>query len=98
MNFFWPRFLKSAYRKEPISSFIVLIGAVDAVLGGVNESWSLLTFGLSTVGVAIAIRWWQSQRQEEVEPVHQTAKHYLPPSPSRVALPRLSASKHHPPQ
>lgn len=97
MNFFWPRFLKSAYRKEPISSFLVIVGIVDAVIGGTDESWSLLTFGLGTVGVAVALRWWQTQHQEP-EPIHQAPKHYLPPSSSRPALPILSSAKHHPPQ
>ncbi|MBD1881438.1 MULTISPECIES: hypothetical protein [unclassified Coleofasciculus] len=95
MNALWPRFLKSAYRKEPISSFVVIVGTVDAVIGGVDESWGLFSFGVLTVGAAIALRWWQTQGKE-VEPIPQTAKHFLPPPTSRPVLPMLSNSKHHP--
>lgn len=96
MNALWPRFLKSAYRKEPISSFVVIVGAVDAVIGGVDESWGLFSFGVLTIGAAIALRWWYQGK--EVEPIPQRAKHFLPAQSSRPVLPMLSASKHHPNQ
>lgn len=97
MNALWTRILKSAYRKEPISSFIIIMGAVDAVIGGVGERWSLLTFGLMMVLLAVAVRWWQSQRRE-AELAEQPVTHFLPPSSSRPALPMLSTSKRRPPQ
>lgn len=97
INALWPRFLKAAYRKEPISSFIVIVGAVDAVIGGVGERWSLLTFGLMMVVLAVALRWWQSQRQE-AEQSSQPVTHFLPPSSSRPALPMLSVTKRKPPR
>lgn len=97
MNALWPRFLRSAYRKEPISSFIVIVGAVDAVIGGAGERWSLLTFGLMMVLIAIALRWWQTQRRE-TELAEQPVTHYLPPTPSRPALPVLNAAKRQPPR
>ena len=97
MNALWPRILKSAYRKEPISRFIVIVGAVDAVIGGVGERWSLLTFGLMMVLLAVAVRWWQSQRRE-AELADQPVTHFLPPSSSRPALPILSTSKRRPHQ
>lgn len=92
MDASWTKLLKSAYRKERISSFVVIIGAVDAVIGGVDGRWSLLTFGLGTVGVAIALRWWQIQRSQEELP-EQAPKYYLPPQSSSPALPMLKASK-----
>jgi hypothetical protein len=92
MNALLPRILKVAYRKEPISSFIVIVGAVDAVIGGVGERWSLLSFGLMMVMLAVALRWWQTQRRE-TELADQPVTHYLPPSSSQPALPRLSATK-----
>jgi hypothetical protein len=95
MNALWPRILKSTYRKEPISSFIILMGAVDAVIGGTGERWSLLTFGLLMVVLAIALRWWQTQRRES-ELAEQPVTHFLPPSSSRPALPVLSTSKRKP--
>jgi hypothetical protein len=97
MNALLPRILKAAYRKEPISSFIVIVGAVDAVIGGVGERWSLLSFGLMMVVLALALRWWQSQRRE-TELADQPVTHYLPPSSSRPALPILSAAKRQPPR
>lgn len=95
MNALWPRILKSAYRKEPISSFIVIMGAVDAIIGGAGEHWSLLTFGLFMVMLAIAHRWWQTQRRES-ELAEQPVTHFLPPSSSRPPLPVLNASKRKP--
>jgi hypothetical protein len=97
MNALWPRILKSAYRKEPISSFIVIIGVVDAVIGGAGERWSLLTFGLLMVMLAIGLRWWQTQRKES-ELAEQPVTHFLPPSSSRPALPILSTAKRKPPR
>jgi len=95
MNALWPRILKSAYRKEPISSFIVIVGAVDAVIGGVGQRWSLLSFGIMMVMIAIVLRWWQSQRRE-AELAEQPVTHFLPPSSSRPALPMLSTTKRKP--
>ncbi|AFZ16885.1 hypothetical protein [Allocoleopsis franciscana] len=97
MNALLPRILKAAYRKEPISSFIVIVGSVDAVIGGVGERWSLLSFGLMMVVLAVALRWWQSQRRE-TELADQPVTHYLPPSSSRPALPILSTAKRQPPR
>src|ERR671933_1139589 len=97
MNALWPRILKSAYRREPISSFIVIVGAVDAVIGGVGERWSLLTFGLMMVVLAGALRWWQTQRRE-TELADQPVTHYLHPYSSRPALPMLSTTKRQPPR
>jgi hypothetical protein len=95
INALWPRFLKAAYRKEPISSFIVIVGAVDAVIGGVGERWSLLTFGLMMVVLAVALRWWQTQRKE-AELSEQPVTHFLPAASSRPALPMLSVTKRKP--
>ena len=97
MNALLPRILKAAYRKEPISSFIVIVGSVDAVIGGVGERWSLLSFGLMMMVLAVALRWWQSQRRE-TELADQPVTHYLPPSSSRPALPILSTAKRQPPR
>ncbi|WP_083626660.1 hypothetical protein [Planktothrix serta] len=96
MNALWPRVLKSAYRREPIVSFVVTVGTVDAVIGGVSSSLSLLSFGLSTVGVILVLRWWMLQRSKIQQP--ETAPEYsLPPSSSRPPLPKLTTDKHRSP-
>lgn len=92
MNALLPRFLKSAYRKEPISSFIVIVGAVDAVIGGVGEHWSLLSVGLLLIVSAGFLRWWQIQKAQ-ANLATQKAKYFLPPSSSRPPLPMLTSKK-----
>jgi hypothetical protein len=47
---------KLFYRREPISSFLLTLGAVDMVLGGLDDRWVLFSLGLSTVGLAIGVR------------------------------------------
>jgi small-conductance mechanosensitive channel len=96
MSGLMPRFLKSAYRKEPISSFILTVGTVDAVIGGVDSRLSLLILGLGIVGVAIALRWWLTQRNK-IELPTGAPIHYLPSRSSRPSLPMLSVSRKNPP-
>ena len=72
------------------------MGAVDAVMGGVGDRATLLAFGISLVCVAIALRWWQSQRSAVEEPA-RVPELYLPSRSSRPQLPSLSAAKKHPP-
>lgn len=91
MNAALPRFLKSAYRKEPLPSFLITIGAVNAVIGGFDERWALFSFGLGTVGVAITLRWWLLQQRHPEPP--RSPQRYLPPASSRPALPTLTAAK-----
>lgn len=79
MNITSPRFLKSFYRKEPITGVIITMGAVNAVLGGVNEIGSLMLLGLLASGSAIAYRWWMIQ-QTEARIEANTNQLYLPPS------------------
>lgn len=96
MNVLWPRLLRTAYRKEPISSFIVAVGMVDTAIGGLNDRWSLFSFGIATVGIAIALRWWLTQRSQ-VEQPEEIPQYYLPSRSSRPQLPILSVSKKRPP-
>jgi len=94
MDAFLPRMWKSLYRKEPISSFILIVGLVDAVMGGVGERWTLLGFGVMLIMVGIVTRFLQTQKQGSVAPPEeQRARRYLPPSPSPQPLPPLSSKK-----
>jgi hypothetical protein len=89
--------LKSIYRREPIVSFAITIGAVDAALGGLSEHWSLLWFGLGLAGTGIALRWWQAQRHHSIAEDSRPPAYILPPHSSRPSLPMLSMSKKTPP-
>ena len=88
MNAIFPTVLKRLYRKEPISSFLIVVGAVDAILGGVNEIGTLLIFGLLTSGMALGYRWWCIQ-QSETAANRKSKQLYLPPSANRSPLPNL---------
>ena len=89
-----PRFLKVAYRKEPISSFILIVGAVDIVIGGMGEQWGLLSLGLLTALLAAGLRWWQTQKSEAIAVEHKPRR-YLPPSSSLPPLPLLTHEHRH---
>ena len=90
----WTRFIRSAYRKEPISSFILTVGAADAVIGGIGMRWTLFSFGLVVAILAIALRWWQIQKTQPII-ADDTPRHFLPPQSSRSPLPMLTPKSHH---
>jgi hypothetical protein len=101
MNAALHRVLRSVYRKEPISSFILTMGAVDVAIGGLGSHWSLFSLGLGIVSLAIVLRWWQLQRLQEpdVEPAPESSDYYyLPPSASPPVLPKLRADRQSPPR
>jgi hypothetical protein len=88
MNILLPRFITRAYRKEPISAFVFTIGIVNALIGGVGERWTLLTFGLLIGASAIALRWWQGYQTRTVNDRKATAR-YLTGSDAPRPLPPL---------
>jgi hypothetical protein len=103
MNAIFPTVLKRLYRKEPISSFIIVVGAVDAVLGGVNEVGTLMILGLLTSGIAIGYRWWCIQQAEArfgggafPKDNRKSKQLYLPPSEHRTPLPNLGSRRNPP--
>ena len=81
------------YYKQPLSSFILTVGLVDAAIGGLGQSYSLLSFGLLTILIAAIIRFWQV-RTAKTRFRQQTTKRFLPPAPTGNPLPRLSRRKH----
>jgi hypothetical protein len=95
MNAIFPTVLKRLYRQEPISSFFLIVGAVDAVLGGVNEVGTLMILGLLTSGMAIGYRWWCIQ-QVEATAARKSKQLYLPESSNRAPLPNLDSRRHPP--
>ena len=94
MNAIFPTVLKRLYRKEPISSFIIIVGGVDAVIGGVSELGTLMILGLLTSGLAIGYRWWSIQ-QAETRLDRKSKQLYLPPANNHAPLPPLD--RRHPP-
>ena len=99
MNAVFPRIVKSAYRREPLITILITMGIVDALIGGLDDSWALFIFGLGTAGTALIIRWLRIKQsptlQNPDEPVKQL---YLPTRSSNSSLPMLSISKKKPPQ
>lgn len=94
----WTRSLKSTYRKEPVVSMIVTAGLVNVALGGFTEHWSLMSVGLSVVGIAIAV--WVRQKQTQHRPIasrNRPPAYVLPPAKSS-SLPMLNISKKNPPR
>ena len=89
MNAILPPVLKRLYRKEPISSFLIVVGAVDAVLGGVNEIGTLMIFGLLTSGISLGYRWWCIQQAETKLEFKSKQQRYLAPSSNSNPLPSL---------
>jgi len=90
-----PRILKSAYRREPVFSILLTIGTVDAALGGLEGRGSLLMFGIGTIALTIALRWWLVSRARSTPP-DPVPQFLLPPQPSQPQLPMLTMRKHRP--
>jgi hypothetical protein len=96
MSILLPRFLRSAYRHDPIASFLMTVGAADIALGGISSHGGLAVLGMVIVGAALGLKWSQSQRRSELFS-EQAVQHYLPSQSSQSELPMLSISKKRPP-
>lgn len=88
MNSVWLRVVRSTYRRERVVSFVCTTGVVEAAIGGLNEDGSLLTLGLGSIGVAIALRFWQQHRQS-ARFIERAPVYTLPASDARPKLPEL---------
>ncbi|NJN87526.1 MAG: hypothetical protein HC881_15975 [Leptolyngbyaceae cyanobacterium SL_7_1] len=80
------------YRRDPVSSFILTVGAVDAVMGGVGDRGSLLVVGLVLVGVGLLWRWSKPRLREPT--IERPPLRALPSQASRPPLPILHSSQH----
>jgi hypothetical protein len=87
--------LSKFYRKEPISSFLFLLGITDAAIGGLGGRWSLFSLGLLTIVIATSTRWLQIRQASQSLP-EQPPRYYLPSSSSRPPLPVLTKEKNRP--
>ncbi len=92
MNPLLAKFFRSVYRKEPISGFLLILGATDAVIGGVGEHWSLLSIGLVIALLGMAMRLRQGQKTSDKAIAVESARYLLPPSSSRPQLPLLMSN------
>ncbi len=86
------KFFRATYRKEPISSFLFLLGITDAAIGGLGERWGLFYIGLMVVITAALVRWLQTQKYDRV-PSEPPTRYYLPSSSSRPPLPLLTKER-----
>ena len=93
MNPLFARFLRSVYRKEPVSGFILILGLTDALIGGVNGRISLLSIGLLIALLGIVMRWRQGERKSTRAIATKPVRYMLPPSSPRKPLPLLTSSK-----
>jgi hypothetical protein len=92
-----PRFLRSTYRRDPIPSFLMTMGAADVALGGVSSHGGLLILGVVMFGGALGLKWLQSLRRIDTIISEPTVEHYLPSQSSQAELPMLSIPKKRPP-
>jgi hypothetical protein len=92
VNLLFARFLRLVYRKEPVSGFILILGATDALIGGLGGRESLLSVGLLIALLGIVMRWRQGEKKSPAIAT-ETVKYYLPPGSTRQPLPLLTPSK-----
>lgn len=83
---------KRLYRKEPISSFLIVMGLIEVMIGGADEHWSLFSLGLGLVLGAFFVRWSQL-RKARLEYQKVLSRRYLPSSEANLPLPRLVNEK-----
>jgi len=87
-----PRFLTRLYRKEPLSSFLLTVGLVDAIIGSMGGKWGLFSLSAVILLIGIGVRWWHLQTPDQTL-TEKPPRRYLPPSSSSQPLPMLSHEK-----
>jgi hypothetical protein len=92
VNLLFARFLRSVYRKEPVSGFLLLLGVTDALIGGLGGRESLLSVGLLIALLGAVMRWRQGEKKPKAIAT-ETVRYYLPPGSTRQPLPLLTPSK-----
>jgi hypothetical protein len=92
VNPLFARFLRAVYRKEPVSGFILVLGATDVLMGGLGGRVSLLSVGLFIALLGAMMRWRQGEKKSEAIAT-ETVRYYLPPGSTRQPLPLLTPSQ-----
>ena len=93
MNRLLVKLFKSTYRKEPISSFVVVFGVTDAAIGGFGGQVSPFSIGLLVTIAGIVVRWLQIRKFQAIRTT-RPARYRLSPGSSRQPLPLLVKKKH----
>ena len=102
MNLALVRWIKRAYRREPIASFLLTFAAMNAAIGSAENQVGLALFGLGGITLAIAWYWWQQQPlRPPLDRISQrrapTPKLLPARSSSHTALPMLTIPRKRPP-
>lgn len=92
MNPLFARFFRAVYRKEPVSGFILILGATDALIGGLDGRGGLLSVGLFIALLGMIMRWRQGNKKHQ-EATPKPVNYFLPPGSTRQPLPLLMSSK-----
>ncbi len=74
--------------RPSVGRFLLTMGAVEVVLGGLHYHWPLVAFGLGTAGLALG---WQGWRGRPRSTSIQSRPLYLPPASSRPQVPSLDS-------
>jgi hypothetical protein len=85
MNWLWSRLLKTAYRRDPIASFVLTMGAVQLAIAGSDGEAGLAALGLIFAGSAAALYWWKYASR-----VIQAARS---PAPFRYSAPPMGSPR-----
>ena len=54
--------IKALFRKQPLLATALTAGAVDGLMGAVDDRVTLAVFGFAVATGALSLRWWQLQR------------------------------------
>ena len=73
---------------DRLSTFVLTMGIVDAVMGGVSGHVSLLVLGMVLVGGAVALRWPRTRSIRRARP-GRSPQRLLSEEASRPSLPLL---------
>jgi hypothetical protein len=84
VNPLFARFINSVYRREPVSGFILILGATDALVGGLGGRESLLSIGLLIALLGLIMRWRQGEKKDRAI-ANEPARYLLPPGRSRTS-------------
>ena len=50
----WQKFLRSTYRREPVTSFVMTMALMEFVIGSFEQEWSLLgVAGVMAMGTIV---------------------------------------------